>query len=167
MHRRRVPVGCRVAGPAVADKFTPPECLEHAARRAQGKLMNVDQRKPHVERAEAVGQKKPEGRKRPATGVEYVERPLGEAFERGLQGKPHPTQELGGSRSGEIASPSGRTVSCGSRVSSGLPAIAAARSNEWMSRAASRRSAGASDRRRGSASRARAEPSAPPAPRAR
>jgi len=32
------------------------------------------------------------------TGVEYVERPLGEAFERGLKGKPHPAQELGGSR---------------------------------------------------------------------
>ena len=60
--------------------------------------MNVDQRKPHVERAEPVGQKKPERRKWPATGVEYVERPLGEALERGLQGKPHPQQELGGSR---------------------------------------------------------------------
>jgi hypothetical protein len=60
--------------------------------------MNVDQRKAHVERAEPVGQKKPEGRKWPATGIEYVERPLGEAFERGLQGKPQPTQELRGSR---------------------------------------------------------------------
>ena len=101
--------------------------------------MNVDQRKPHVERAEPVGQKKPEGRKWPATGIEYVERPLGEAFERGLQGKPQPTQELRGSRVVEDAArralgrnrvPIREDGVVPSRVSSGLPAIAAARSNE-------------------------------------